>query len=168
MIIPTPTTSRLTLRSLQPSDAPNLHCIYQIEGVFTYFPSTSPPPLEKVEAFIVGKEKHWQTYGSGNWASCQISNNEISGWVGLQFLPELNETKVSPPYKGKGYATKAALASFHFGFEQFYLNHSIVLVHPENMASQQVIQKCRMSYPETIHLWGVDLMRHRLERSEQL
>ena len=38
-----------------------VHRIYPIEGVLTYFPSTNSPPLKKVEAFIVGKEKYWQT-----------------------------------------------------------------------------------------------------------
>jgi ribosomal-protein-alanine N-acetyltransferase len=168
--IPTLTTDRLTMRPLQPADALTLHRIYQMESVLTYFPSTTPPPLEKVERFIAGQEKHWQEHGYGNWGILPNGEYEIIGWVGLQFLPELDETEVgfllSPPHWGKGYATEAARASLQFGFERFDLDHIIALVHPENLASRRVIQKCGMTYLETIHLWGIDLMRHRIERNQ--
>ncbi len=51
-----------------------------------------------------------------------------------------------------------------FGFEHLELDHIIALVHPENPASRRVIQKCGMTYLETIHLWGIELMRHSLNR----
>jgi len=94
---------------------------------------------------------------------------EIIGWAGLQFLPELDETEVGflldRPFWGKGYATEAALASLEFGFEHFGLDHIIALVHPENLASRRVIEKCGMSYTETLSLWGIELMRYRTESS---
>jgi RimJ/RimL family protein N-acetyltransferase len=67
------------------------------------------------------------------------------------------------PFWGKGYATEAALASVRFGFEQFHLDHLIALVHPENLASRRVIEKCGMAYVETLALWGIELMRYRIQ-----
>lgn len=172
--IPTIQTASLTLRPFQVADAPVLHRIYQTEGVLRYFPSTTPPPLEKVERFIAGQQVHWEQYGYGNWSMTlkePHGASEIIGWVGLQYLPELDETEVgfllAKSFWGRGFATEAALASLQFGFERMDLDHIIALVHPENLASRCVIQKCGMVVQETIHLWGIDLMRYRLDHSKR-
>lgn len=166
--IPILTTAHLTLRPLQSEDAVTLHRIYQTEGVLRYFPNPNPPPLEKVESFIATQQDHWKTYGYGNWAIVPGEEREIIGWAGLQFLPELNETEVGylldQPFWGKGYATEAARASLQFGFDQFAFSYLIALVHPENIGSRRVLEKCGMRYMETIHLWGIDLMRYHRER----
>lgn len=162
--------SRVSLRPLQPTDTEVLHRIYQTEGVLQYFPTTTPPPLEKVERFIASQQEHWEKHGYGNWGIVPEGESQIAGWAGLQFLPELNETEVGylldKPFWGRGYATEAARASIQFGFERCGLDHIIALVHPENLASRRVIDKCGMTYEETIHLWGIDLMCHRIDLND--
>ena len=158
-------TTHLTLRPLMESDAGVLHRIYQSQGVLRYFPNPNPPPLDKVQRFITGQQMHWEKHGYGDWGIMPDGEVEIIGWAGLQFLLELDETEVGflldRPFWGKGYATEAALASLEFGFEHFGLDHIIALVHPENLASRRVIEKCGMSYTETLSLWGIELMRYR-------
>jgi len=168
IFIPTLQIGRLTLRPLQPEDAQVLHRIYQSEGVLRYFPNPAPPPLERVQRFLAGQQAHWEKYGYGNWGILPEGEKEIVGWAGLQFLPELNETEVGflldRPFWGKGYATEAALASLKYGFENFNLDHIIALVHPDNLASRRVIEKCGMSYVEILSLWSMELMRHTVEK----
>ena len=165
-------TARLFLRRLQSDDADVLHRVYQSEGVLQYFPLTVPPPLEKVQRFIRGQEEHWEKYGYGNWGVLPDGGQEIIGWAGLQYLPELDETEVGflldHPWWGKGYATEAAQASIKFGFENFSLDHIIALVHPENLASQRVIEKCGLVYQETLPLWGIELKRYRIGNPENV
>ncbi|RPJ52088.1 MAG: N-acetyltransferase [Chloroflexi bacterium] len=159
-------TTRLALRPLQIGDVEALHRIYQYDGVLRYFPNPIPPPLEKVERFIASQQGHWEKFGYGNWGILPEGEQVIVGWAGLQFIPELNETEVGflfePRCWGKGYATEVARASLQFGFERANLDHIIALVHPDNIASRRVIEKCEMQYQETIFLWGIDLMRFRL------
>src|SRR5512136_1050757 len=168
MSYPSVKTPRLLLRPLQPADAAVLHRINQSEGVLRYFPNPTPPPLDKVQRFIAGQQAHWEKYGYGNWGILPAGEKEIVGWAGLQFLPELNETEVGflldRPFWGKGYATEAARASLDFGFEHFDLDHIIALVHPDNVASRRVIEKCGLIYVDTLSLWGENLMRHSLVR----
>jgi len=160
-------TTHLTLRPLEPNDAGVLYRIYQSEGVLHYFPNPVPPPLDKVQRFIAGQQIHWEKHGYGDWGVVPVGEGEIIGWVGLQFLPELDETEVGflldRPFWGRGYATEAALASMQFGFVRFGLGHIIALVHPDNLASRRVIEKCGMSYMETLSLWGIELMRFWIE-----
>jgi RimJ/RimL family protein N-acetyltransferase len=160
-------TPRLNLRPLLPEEAGVLHRIYQSEGVLRYFPNPAPPPLEKLQRFVAGQQAHWEEHGYGNWGILPDGEREIIGWAGLQYLPELGETEVGflldRPFWGKGYATEAALASLRFGFEGFNLDHIIALVHPENLASRRVIEKCGLTYEESLSLWGMELMRYRTD-----
>jgi RimJ/RimL family protein N-acetyltransferase len=161
-------TPRLTLIPLQPQDAAVLHRIYQSEGVLRYFPNLNPPALERVERFLATQHKHWEEHGYGDWGILPGGVGEIIGWAGLQYLPELDETEVGflldRPFWGRGYATEAAKASLDFGFEQVSLSQIIALVHPENMASRRVIEKCGMDYQDTIFIWGIKLRRYRISR----
>jgi ribosomal-protein-alanine N-acetyltransferase len=160
-------TPSLTLRPLQPADADALYQIYKTEGVLQYFPNPVPPPLEKVERFIAGQGTHWEKHGYGNWGVLLEGKDEIIGWAGLQYLPELEETEVGflldRPFWGRGYATESALASLRFGFERFNLDHIIALVHPENLASQRVVEKCGLTYVDALTLWGIELLRYRID-----
>jgi RimJ/RimL family protein N-acetyltransferase len=166
--IPVIQTARLTLCPLRLADATVLQQIYQSEGVLHYFPDPAPPSLEKIQHFIDGQQAQWEQYGYGNWGVLPEGQEEIIGWAGLQYLDELDETEVgfllARPFWGIGYATEAALASLRFGFERCNLDHIIALVYPENMASRRVIEKCGMTYVETIFLWGIELRRNRIDR----
>jgi ribosomal-protein-alanine N-acetyltransferase len=166
--VPTLRTKNLSLIPLQETDTEGLYRIYQTDGVLRYFPSTTPPALEKVQRYIESQKKHWEKFGYGNWGILPDGQTDIIGWAGLQFLPELNEVEVGflmdKPLWGKGYATEAARASLKFGFDHFDFPHLIALVHFDNLASLRVIEKCRMTYVNTIHMWGSDLMRHIIER----
>jgi ribosomal-protein-alanine N-acetyltransferase len=163
-------TLRLILRPLSSGDIGVLHSIYQVEGVLRFFPNPLAPSIEKVERFISLQQTHWEKHGYGNWGLLPDGETEIIGWAGLQYLPELDETEVgfllARPFWGKGYATEAAQASLHLGFTDLDLDYIIALVHPDNLASQRVIEKCGMAYQYSIRLWGIDLMRFRVSRHE--
>jgi ribosomal-protein-alanine N-acetyltransferase len=170
MSIPFLIGPHLTLRPLLPTDAARLHAIYQEEGVLQYFPNPQPPPLERVERFIEGQQKHWAEHSCGNWGILAEGNHEILGWAGLQYLAELDETEVgfllARPFWGRGFASEAARLSLQFGFETLDLEAIIALVHPGNAASLGVVRKCGLQYVETIPLWGMHLMLHRVSRSD--
>ncbi len=161
-------TARLYLRPLERGDVAVLHRIYQSEGVLRYFPNPLPPSIDKVERFIAGQQAHWQNHGYGNWGILLEGEDEIVGWAGLQFVPELDETEVGflldRPFWGKGYASEAARASVKYGFEHLSLEAIIALVHPDNLASIRVIGKCGMGYRDTLQLWDMQLKRYQVTR----
>jgi ribosomal-protein-alanine N-acetyltransferase len=161
--------AHLTLRPLVESDAPVLLRIYQTEGVLAYFPNPVAPPLDRVQRFIQQQQEHWGMYGYGDWGILPDGETQVIGWAGLQYLPELEETEVGflldRPFWGKGYATEASRASLSYGFERSSLDHIIALVHPGNLASQRVIDKCGMIYQNSLSLWGIELRRYRVDRS---
>jgi RimJ/RimL family protein N-acetyltransferase len=169
MKIPTLKAQRLILRPFEEGDADPLHCILSEEGILRYFPNPDPPPLERVERLVAHQLKHWEEHGLGWWAVEPLRNPGLIGWAGLQFLPETGETEVayllSRVYWGQGLATEAARASLQFGFEQLKLETIIALAHPENKASQRVMEKLGMSFVDQAHYFGIDLYRYTLTAS---
>jgi ribosomal-protein-alanine N-acetyltransferase len=49
----------------------------------------------------------------------------------------------------KGYATEASLACLKIGFEQLKLQEIIAMVHPDNLTSMKVAEKCGFEFVET-------------------
>ncbi len=160
-------TPHLLLRPWSPRDAGRLFDIVQEENIFRYFPRTAPPPRAWVDRYIDHHKKQWEEHGCGHWAVVSRFDEQVIGWTGLEYLPDLDEVEVayllSKQARGHGYATEAAQAALRFGFESLHLPAIIGLVHPGNAASIRVLEKCGLIYADTLNLWGMDLLRYRLQ-----
>jgi RimJ/RimL family protein N-acetyltransferase len=168
MTIPTITTSRLALRPFTERDVEPLHTILGAEGILRYFPQTDPPSRERVERLIAGQLKHWQEWGYGWWAVEPRPGNELAGWAGLQYLPDTDEVEVGyllgKSYWGRGLATEAAGASLGYGFARLEVQEIVGIVHPENVASQRVLEKIGMRFVERAEYFGMECKRYLMER----
>jgi ribosomal-protein-alanine N-acetyltransferase len=168
--IPTLQTPRLFLRPWRLEDGEAWFNILQEEGILRYYPNQTPPPREKAEPYITHHLSHWQTRGYGHWAVVTREEGRVVGWSGLEYLHELEETEVayllSKRAWGRGYATEAARACVKFGFESVGLEKIIGLVHPENVGSVRVLEKCGLTLTGRITLWGMEMSRYRITREE--
>ena len=169
MQIPTITTSRLILRAFTKEDVDPLHHILGEKDILRYFPSPSPPSRDKVEKLISARLKHWEEHGFGWWGVEPRSKKQLIGWSGLLFLPETEEIEVGylldKAFWGKGLATEAAQVCLQYGFEKVEAESIIAIVHPENVASQRVIEKLGMSFVDQAHYFGMDCYRYSIKRS---
>ena len=169
MRIPTITTSRLILRAFTQEDTAPLHHLLSDKDVLRYFPKTDPPSRDQVLKLILGQLEHWKKHGYGWWAVERHSQKGLIGWSGLQFLPETEEVEVGyllgKAFWGKGFATEAAKACLRFGFETIDPETIVAIVHPENIASQRVIEKLGMSLVDRCRYFGMDCYRYSIERS---
>jgi ribosomal-protein-alanine N-acetyltransferase len=52
-------------------------------------------------------------------------------------------------YWNHGFATEASMACIKLGFEQLKLDEIIAMVHPANLASMRVAEKCGFKFIET-------------------
>lgn len=162
-------TQRLLLRAWLPEDAEALFGILQEKDILRYFPNPNSPAREKVEAYISRQLAHWSEYGYGHWAVAIPEDGRVVGWSGLEYLPELGETEVayllSRCVWGRGYASEAAYAALQFGFESIGLERIIGLVHPENIGSIHVLEKCGLSLMDRTRLWGLEMCRYQIDRA---
>lgn len=170
MEIPTIKTPRLVLRPFTMKDVDPLCRILQEKNILRYFPNPSPPSRERVEQLISNQLKHWQEHKLGWWAVQPNSTKQLIGWCGLQFLPETEETEVgfliSKAFWGRGFTTETAKASLLHGFEELGLTCIVGITHPENIASQRVLEKLGMSFTAKTRYFGMDCYRYSIERSD--
>jgi len=167
--IPTKRTSRLILRPFTEDDAQPLYGILCQDDILRYFPNPGPPSPERVQRLVAHQLDHWAEHGLGWWAVQPHGARELIGWCGLQFLPETQETEVgyllSRPFWGQGLATEAARTSLQFGFEELGLESIIGLVHPDNIASQRVLEKLGMGFVDRSIYFGMECLRYSLAAS---
>jgi ribosomal-protein-alanine N-acetyltransferase len=97
------------------------------------------------------------------------SKGGLIGWNGLQYLPETEEVEVgfllSRAHWGKGLATEGAAASLGYGFERLELESIVGIVHPENAASQRVLEKLGMSRQGAAEYFGMEVYRYVIDAS---
>lgn len=164
MVIPAKKTDRLTLRSFTESDIVDLHRIMGQPNMLRYFPSSSPPEVDRVEQLINFQLEHWELYGYGWWAVEEKENSRFIGWAGLQFLPDTNEVEIAymidRDYWRRGLATEAARSGLQFGFEQLKINEIVAIVHHQNSASIRVIEKLGMVFSQRKPYFGMDCFRY--------
>ena len=126
-----------------------------------------------VKRLISAQLNHWEEHGYGWWAitprpDLQYQMNLI-GWGGLQWLPETEETEVAymlgRDFWGQGLATEIASASLEYGFQRLGIERIVGIVHPENIASQRVLEKAGLVFDAPAHYFGMDCYHYTLERS---
>ncbi len=169
-------TERLQLRQLRAQDVDPLYTILQQPDILKYFPRTTPPPREAVERLIARQLADWEKYGYGWWGVEWRHEPGLLGWAGLGYLPETDETEVAYLLRrevwGQGVATEAAKAALSWGFASFDLPFIIGITHPENRASQRVLEKSGLTFVEKTEYFGMACYRYIIrslgdEKSEQ-
>jgi ribosomal-protein-alanine N-acetyltransferase len=170
MKIPTITTARLILRPFAEEDAAPLHAILAEKDFLRYFPNPASPPIDKVEKYIALQLTHWEEHGFGRWAVEHTEKKGLIGWNGLQYLPDTNEIEIgyilAKPHWNQGLTTEGARAGLKFAFEELGLEQLVGIVHPENAASQRVLEKLGMRFTNRAEYFGLDAFRYAMKPEE--
>jgi RimJ/RimL family protein N-acetyltransferase len=156
-------TSRLLMRQFTLDDVDALYRIMNEPDMMRYFPTPTAPERERVERLVARQIDHWRVHGHGWWAVTLPDRGQFIGWCGLQYLPETDEVEVGylfdRPQWGKGLATEAAKASVAYGFQVHNLPFIVGLTHPDNIASQRVLQKSGLHYTGVAHYFNMTCHR---------
>lgn len=165
---PTLSTERLTLRPFTEADIEPMYQIVSGEDVFRFFP---PGPLvtrQRAEKMIHSIQRHWETYAYGLWALTLRTSGQLMGRAGLQRIPETGEMEVDfllgRDYWGQGYATEAGRASLCFAAHHLHPEFIVGIVHPENFASQRVLEKIGLLRVERTRYFEMDCYRYTILR----
>jgi ribosomal-protein-alanine N-acetyltransferase len=161
--IPQLLTRRLLLRGFNLDDAEPLRAILAKPNVLRYFPRTEPWSLTNVEKWLEGHWNHWSDHGFGWWAVTNRQNEQLLGWCGLCLLDETGEVEVKyllrPSSWGQGVATEAARQSLGYAFGDAGLSLVIGLTHPDNIASQRVLEKIGLTFRNRAVYFNFDCLR---------
>jgi RimJ/RimL family protein N-acetyltransferase len=149
--VPILESGRLRLRGHRLADFADCAAMWA-DPVVTRYIGGKPFSREEVWARLLRYVGHWALLGFGYWAVEEKATSEFVGELGfadfkrdiqpsLEDTPELGWALASRVH-GKGYATEAVRAAITWGDEHFGRARTTCLIHPENMASIRVAEKC--------------------------
>lgn len=149
--IPILESERLRLRGHRPSDLGDSAAMWGDVAVTQYI-GGKPLNREEVWARLLRYVGHWAWLGYGLWVVEEKGTEKFVGEVGysnhkreiqpsLMDMPELGWV-LATDLHGKGYATEAVRAAIRWGEEQFGGQRTCCIIHPENVRSLRVAEKC--------------------------
>jgi RimJ/RimL family protein N-acetyltransferase len=150
-MVPIIETERLRLRGHRKEDFADCSAMWALPEVVRYI-GGKPFNGEKVWARLLRYAGHWQWMGFGFWALEEKSSGAFAGELGFaEFRREIEPSvlgipeigwALAPHAHGKGYATEAVGAVVKWGDIQFGSARTVCLIHPENLRSVRVAEKC--------------------------
>ena len=144
-------TERLFLRQFQTTDREPMYRIFCDPDVLRF--SDGVKTKEWVQAWLETCLERYQTWGFGPYAVVRQGNQDVIGYCGLFFFPDLDgkaETEIG--YRlarstwGQGYATEAACAVRDYAFTTLGMKRLIAMIDPSNLASIREAEKIGMKY----------------------
>lgn len=163
-------TPRLILRPLTRDDLDAFASMNGDAEVMRYIGDGKPQSRAQTQMRLNAIIEHREQHRFGLCAAIEKATGEFVGFCGLQFLDNTSEVEVgyrlAKRFWGMGLATEAAGATLRYGFDELGLDRIVAVVHPENVASQWVIQKIGLKYVKDARFYNTDVEYHAITRQE--
>ena len=166
---PPPDTLRVRLREFTANDVEDLHALDSDPQVMRFIGDGSIGTRADAEAAIARVLRRYRDHpGQGVWHATRIDDGRFIGWISLKHAGESPDIEIG--YRlvraawGMGFATELARAMSTRGFDVLKLARIIGVTHPDNRASQRVLQKAGMRDEGWGRYYGADLRLFAIER----
>lgn len=144
-------TARLRLRGHRVEDLDDCAAMWADSEVVRHI-GGRPFSREEVWARLLRYSGHWTLLNYGYWAVEEKASGAFAGELGfadfqrdmvsaLGGMPELGYAFASRVH-GRGYATEAARAALIWGDAHFVPKQTACMIHPGNLVSIRVAEKC--------------------------
>ena len=139
-------TPRLALRAVEPGDVDAFYELDRDPSVMRYIADGKVGTRDTSANAVARALRYYGLYpGLGKWCAIERASGRFAGWFSLNYVPKTIEVEVGyrllPSAWGRGLATEGATALVRHGFDTVGLYRIIGLTHPDNIASQRVLQK---------------------------
>jgi RimJ/RimL family protein N-acetyltransferase len=149
--VPVLETERLSLRGHRLDDFAACAAMWA-DPVVTRHIGGRPFSEEESWSRLLRYAGHWALLGFGYWVVEEKATDNFAGEIGfadykrnpepsLRGVPEIGWAFASQ-FHGKGYATEAVRAAVAWGDEHFELSPTACIIHPDNLPSIRVAEKC--------------------------
>ena len=163
-------TPRLLLRRFTSRDLDDFALMNADPDVMRYIGDGKPQTRAQTQMRLNAVLDHWEHRGFGLCAVIDKSTRAFIGFCGLQYLDNTAEIEVgyrlARRFWGMGLATEAAGASLRYGFQELGLERIVAVVHPQNVASQSVVEKIGLKYVKDARFYNSDVEYYAITREE--
>ncbi|MFC0270595.1 GNAT family N-acetyltransferase [Metabacillus herbersteinensis] len=145
-IFPVLETSRLQLREIHSGDAEVIYSYFSNPRVVEYYGMLPMKEVEEATSLVEIFQKGFKSGTSIRWGIVISESDQFIGTIGYHNWNKTHHRaeigyEIHPKYRRKGYAIEALEAVSEYGFEQLHLHRIGALVRPENLPSQQLLEK---------------------------
>jgi RimJ/RimL family protein N-acetyltransferase len=152
-------TLRLALHDITSHHVNELYELDSDPRVMRYIGSGRPSTREQIDAAMQRLPRAYALYpGLGTWRATRRDNGDFIGWFALKYVPGTAEVEVGYRLRhgawGRGFATEVARELVRYGFDDLGLKRIIGVAHPDNVASQRVLQKIGLTDIGWGHYYG--------------
>ena len=163
-------TARMYLRPFTLDDLDAFVSLNADADVMRYISGGTPQTRAQTQMRLNALLDHWDQHGFGLCAAVEKTTHEFAGFCGLQYLDNTSEIEIgyrlAKRFWGMGFATEAASASLKHGFEDLGLDRIVAVVHPENVASQRVVEKIGLRYVKDARFYNTDVKYYEITADE--
>lgn len=147
--LPALRTARLALRMFEPGDLDDLARLDADPRVMRYVADGRPHSRDEVAATLARVLRYPAMNAMlGLWRASRHDSGAFVGWFSLKYAGTSTDVEIG--YRlladawGQGFATEGAGAMRDHGFGPVGLSRIIAVTHPDNRASQHVLEKIGM------------------------
>jgi ribosomal-protein-alanine N-acetyltransferase len=162
-------TTRLNFRYFKESDLPMVQKINKDTNA-TRFVGGVKNDQEIALSMQKYLNYHKEHPGYGYWYTTLRSSGSFVGFFLLKILVETNETEIGyrllPDFWGMGLGTEGAKALVDHGFQQIGSDKVVAVTHPENLASQKVLEKAGLEFKKYDQYYQIRCTYYSLTREE--
>ena len=162
-------TTRLILRPMNEADADAVFAMRSDTDVMRFIRPTQIKRSE-AKAWINLISSRWEKEKIGFCAIVEKRSGKFIGWCGLWRLQETKEIEVGyalfKEFWGRGFASEAAEAFLHYGFNDLNLEKIAAVAQPENQNSRRVMEKLGMNFDYIGKFYGRDLVHYSITQEE--
>jgi len=139
-------TLRLALHDITRYHANELYELDSDPRVMRYIGSGQSSTHAQIDAVMKRLPRAYTLYpGLGTWRATRRDSGDFVGWFALKYIPGTAEVEVGYRLRygawGRGFATEGARELVRYGFDDLGLQRIVGVTHPDNEASQRVLQK---------------------------
>ncbi len=156
-MLPVLTTSRLKIRPFMMDDLDALAGIHGDQQTMRFMGRGRTNSRLEVAQFL-RRVPGQAANGLGEWGVERAADGVLIGRCGFKGcivagIPEIEMGYlIARPEWGKGYGTEVATALAEYGLNRLTLPRIIATIHPQNVASQRVIDKAGFAFERQIEL----------------
>ena len=152
-------TLRLALHDITGYHANELYELDSDPRVMRYIGNGRPSTRAQIDAAMLRLPRAYALYpGLGTWRATRRDTGDFVGWFALKYVPGTAEVEVGYRLRhgawGRGFATEGARELVRYGFDDLGLQRIIGVTHPDNLASQHVLQKIGLTDIGWGHYYG--------------
>ncbi len=161
-------SDRLFLRPITSEDESLLFSLDSDPEVMRYIGPVKTD-REEIRTMIIRLQQYYTLNpGLGIFAAITKQGGEFIGWFELAHLDKTTEIELGyrllKQHWGKGYATEMSAVLRDYAFNQIGLKRIVGITHPDNGASQCVLQKTGLVYQKEAFHYNLDVKYFALTR----